>query len=92
VGVAVDEVPAAAKEALTPTDLETLAWRRYYRLANRAFRRCHMGLGAVVAYAAIRRVELANLITLSEGIRQGQPADALRRRLIPAARREPKGV
>ena len=85
VGVAVDEVPAAAKEALTPADLETLAWRRYYRLANRAFRRSHMGLGAVIAYAAIRRIELANLITLSEGIRLGQPADAIRRRLIPAA-------
>jgi len=91
-GAALDEVPAVAKETLTPADLEPLAWGRYYRLANRAFRRCHMGLGAVVAYAAIRRVELANLITLSEGIRQGQPADALRRRLIPAARREPKGV
>ncbi|HET6442619.1 MAG TPA: V-type ATPase subunit [Phycisphaerae bacterium] len=85
VGVAVDEVPAVAKEALTAADLEPLAWSRYYRLANRAFRRSHMGLGAVVAYAAIRRVELANLITLSEGIRLGQPADAIRRRLIPAA-------
>ncbi|HUX16983.1 MAG TPA: V-type ATPase subunit [Phycisphaerae bacterium] len=85
VGVAVDEVPAVAKEALTAADLEPLAWSRYYRLANRAFRRSHMGLGAVVAYAAIRRVELANLITLSEGIRLGRPADAIRRRLIPAA-------
>jgi vacuolar-type H+-ATPase subunit C/Vma6 len=92
VGVAVDEVPAVAKEALTAADLEPLAWSRYYRLANRAFRRCHMGLGAVVAYAAIRRVELANLITLSEGIRLGQPADAIRRRLIPAAQREPTRV
>ena len=84
-GAALDEVPAVAKETLTPADLEPLAWGRYYRLANRAFRRCHMGLGAVVAYAAIRRVELANLITLSEGIRLGQSADAIRRRLIPAA-------
>ena len=90
-GAALDEVPkrnvpsGGASEALTPADLEPLAWGRYYRLANRAFRRCHMGLGAVVAYAAIRRVELANLITLSEGIRLGRPADAIRRRLIPAA-------
>jgi vacuolar-type H+-ATPase subunit C/Vma6 len=92
-GAALDEVPPkGANEALTAADLEPLAWGRYYRLANRAFRRCHMGLGAVVAYAAIRRVELANLITLSEGIRLGQPADAIRRRLIPAAQREPKGV
>jgi len=92
VGAALDEHPVVAGETLTPADLEPLAWGRFYRLANRAFRRSHMGLGAVVAYAAIRRVELANLITLSEGIRMGQPADALRRRLIPAAQREPKGV
>jgi len=91
-GVAVDELPAGAKEAWTPADLEPLAWARYYRLANRAFRRSHMGLGAVVAYTAIRRVELANLITLSEGIRLSRPPDVLRRCLIPAARREPKGV
>jgi hypothetical protein len=36
-----------------------------------------------VAYAALRRVELANLIRLSEGIRAGLPADVIRRRLIP---------
>jgi len=44
-----------------------------------------MGLGAVVAYAAIRRIELANLITLSEGIRTRVTPDALRQRLIPRA-------
>jgi len=91
-GAALDEVPKVADEALTPADLEPLAWARYYRLANRAFRRSHMGLAAVVAYTAIRRVELANLITLSEGIRLSRPPDVLRRCLIPAARREPKGV
>jgi vacuolar-type H+-ATPase subunit C/Vma6 len=63
--------------------LESLAWNRYHRLARRAFRRNHMGLGAVVAFAAIRRIEVANLITLSEGIRTHMPSDAIRRRLIP---------
>ncbi len=63
--------------------LESLAWNRYYRLARQAFRRNHMGLGAVVAFAAIRRIEVANLITLSEGIRTHMPADAIRKRLIP---------
>ena len=63
--------------------LESLAWNRYHRLARRAFRRNHMRLGAVVAFAAIRRIEVANLITLSEGIRTHMPTDAIRKRLIP---------
>jgi vacuolar-type H+-ATPase subunit C/Vma6 len=42
-----------------------------------------MGLGAVVAYASIRRVEVANLISLSEGVRAGVAPEVVRRRLIP---------
>ena len=80
--------PAArTEEDGTPTldvsVLEAMGWNRYLLLANRAFRRDHMGLGAVVAYAAIRRVELGNLITLSEGIRTGTAPDVLRARLTP---------
>lgn len=82
VGLAIDASPARA-EALDAAALEAAAWDRFHRLANRAFRRSHMGLGAVVAYAAIRRVELANLITLTEGIRAALAPDVLRRRLIP---------
>jgi vacuolar-type H+-ATPase subunit C/Vma6 len=62
---------------------ESLAWERYHRLANRAFRQSHMGLAAVIAYTALRRVEAANLITLSEGIRAGMPATQVRARMIP---------
>ena len=82
VGLAIDAPPSGA-EALDAAALEAMAWDRFYRLANRAFRRSHMGLGAVVAYTAIRRVELANLITLTEGIRTAMASEALRRRLIP---------
>jgi vacuolar-type H+-ATPase subunit C/Vma6 len=42
-----------------------------------------MGLGAVIGYAGLRRVETANLITLSEGIRTGMTAEAMRARMIP---------
>ena len=87
-GAAIDGPPEGAEPDAAA--LETLAWNRYYRLANRTFRRSHMGLGAVVAYAAIRRIELANLITLTEGVRARVPPDALRQRLIP--RVEPSGV
>jgi vacuolar-type H+-ATPase subunit C/Vma6 len=61
---------------------EHLAWKRYLRLANLAFRRSHMGFGAVAGYAAIRRVEVANLITISEGIRKGMAAETIQARLI----------
>jgi len=65
--------------------LEGLAWNRFVRLANLAFRRSHMGLGAIVGYAGLRRVEVANLITISEGIRGGMAAETIRGRLIPRA-------
>ena len=67
----------------SPAVLEALAWNRYLQLAHRAFRRSHMGLGAVVAFAAIRRIELANLITLSEGIRTNIEPDVIRSHLVP---------
>jgi vacuolar-type H+-ATPase subunit C/Vma6 len=63
--------------------LEGLAWSRFHHLANVAFRQSHMGLGAIMGYEGLRRVEVANLITISEGIRSGVPAETIRRRLIP---------
>jgi vacuolar-type H+-ATPase subunit C/Vma6 len=75
-----DELPATAMDAAT---LEALGWRRFLRLANATFRRSHIGLAAVVGYLEIRRVETANLITLSEGIRTGVEAEKIRARLIP---------
>jgi len=81
VGLVIDTRPDGADPDASA--LEALAWNRFYRLANRTFRRSHMGLGAVVAYAAIRRMELANLITLTEGVRAHLPAETIRRRLIP---------
>lgn len=63
--------------------LEGLAWTRFFRLANLAFRQSHMGLGAIMGYAGLRRVEVANLITISEGIKSGMAAETIRGRLIP---------
>lgn len=62
--------------------LERLAWIRFSRLANLAFRKSHMGLAAVFGYASLRRMEVANLITLSEGVRKGTPTDVIRSRMI----------
>ncbi len=83
VGIVLDEPPATSGGGVDAAHLEALAWNRYWRLANRTFRRSHMGLGAVVAYAAIRRIELANLIRLTEGIRAGLAPQAIRRRMVP---------
>jgi V/A-type H+-transporting ATPase subunit C len=88
VGRAIDALPtecgsAEASATVDPSVLETLAWKRFLRLSNRAFRCSHMGLGAVVGYVGIRRVEVANLITVSEGVAMGAKADALRARLLP---------
>ena len=90
VGRAIDALPSehgssAGPAAVDASLLEALAWRRYLRLSNRAFRRSHLGLGAVIGYVGIRRAEVANLITLSEGIRVGEAAEAIRARLIPRA-------
>jgi vacuolar-type H+-ATPase subunit C/Vma6 len=74
------------KDESTASDtsaLEGLAWNRFFRLANLAFRRSHMGLGTITGYAGLRRMEVANLITISEGIRSGAVADTIRGRLIP---------
>jgi len=66
-----------------PGALEALAWGRYARLATRAFRGSHMGFGAVAGYLALRRLEIANLITVSEGLRLGVAPEELFRRMLP---------
>lgn len=63
--------------------LEALAWRRYARTAARIFRSSHMGFGAVAAYLALRRVEAANLTTVSEGLRLGLAPEGILGRLVP---------
>ena len=59
-----------------------MAWNRYLRLANALFRQSRMSIGVAVGFAAIRRIELANLITLCEGMRMGMEPFRLRQRLI----------
>ncbi len=88
-GRALDTLPVVsggsgkAADAMVPAEFEALAWSRFLRLANRAFRRSHTGFAAVVAFVEMRRVEVANLITLSEGIRARFPAERVRAQLVP---------
>lgn len=88
VGIIMDESsvssrPGGASAMPDISTLEALAWKRYLRLANRAFRRSHLGVGAVAGYFGVRRVEVANLITLSESIRLGVKEQEIRARMIP---------
>jgi vacuolar-type H+-ATPase subunit C/Vma6 len=90
VGRALDELPlergpGEAGSALDAATVEKLAWKRFVRLANRAFRGGHVGLGAIAGYIGLRRAEAANLITLSEGLRLSLAAETLRARMIPRA-------
>jgi vacuolar-type H+-ATPase subunit C/Vma6 len=87
-GRVLDELPrdrGAPQAASTPrsSDIEALAWNRFRRLANRAFRQGPVGVGAVFGYTGLRRLEAANLITVSEGLRLGLEPVPLRARLIP---------
>jgi vacuolar-type H+-ATPase subunit C/Vma6 len=93
IGIVLDEIPVgpgSKGNTFDPAILEALAWKRYARLANMAFRRGHLGLGAVIGYAGLRRIEVANLITLSEGIPMRLTDAELGERLIP--RNNPEAI
>ncbi len=72
VTVRVSELPAEAAAA-----------NRLYLLANRAMRRSPIELGTVVGYVVLRQIEIANLATISEGLRLGLSAEMIRARLTP---------
>ena len=63
--------------------LESLSRGRYRKAAVRALRNDHFGYGAVAAYLALRRLETADLITLTEGLRLGAGAAELEGKLLP---------
>jgi len=82
------ELTALAGAAVEPgrpepaaSGAEALAWRRYAQLALRAFRGSHIGFGAAAAYLALRRVEVSDLTTISEGLRLKLEAGEILRRL-----------
>jgi vacuolar-type H+-ATPase subunit C/Vma6 len=85
----VDQIPAMANDALKfAARLERLCGARTLKLAQRIFRRSDMGPGLLVGYLALRRIEVANLITVAEGLRLGVPAEALRARLLADSAKE----
>lgn len=86
VGRAIDALPPAGADGGGGADiaqLDALSWNRFLRLARRAFRQGHMSLGCIAGYVGIRRVEIANLITVSEAIRIGVRGEPVRARMLP---------
>ena len=92
VGLALDAVPTTPEgepaAASFATALEAAARRRLMRLAHRACRSGFTGLGVIVGYTVLRRIEVADLTTISEGIRLAVPGEALRARLTSGQRLE----
>jgi len=72
----------AGQEPQSVADLERALWQRQLQLANRQFYRSVSDFGAVAAFYTIKRVELANLIRVVEGVRYGLEPDAIRQGLI----------
>lgn len=80
-------LPAAAREGVAElADLEFALLLRMYRLANRYYYGDMLDVGVIVAYAYIKRVELANLTRLTESVRYGFPREEIVRRLLFAGR------
>jgi vacuolar-type H+-ATPase subunit C/Vma6 len=67
-------------------NLERRLWRLYYGTANRLYFRTFFSIGCPYAFAAVKRMELANLITVVEAIRYGMTIEqTLGRFLVPEA-------
>lgn len=79
VGLVLDALPAS----VNASTLEALAWARYLKIAKRIFRQNLTGFGLIAGYIAFRRIEVANLITLSEGIRAQLGDEPIRLHMIP---------
>ena len=79
---------SGANDAGHRAQIERFAWRHYGLLARRAWRRSHVGVGALAGYAVLRRLEMATWIAVSEGIRWGLDPGALGARMFSGPFRE----
>jgi len=75
--------PKAAAALKTIPELERATWSKIHRLAVTQFRESVADLGALVAFCYLKRVELANLVSLVEGIRLDLNRDENRANLLP---------
>jgi len=79
-------VPPGRSWSPSPTDLEEALRVQQYRLAVRAFAESMLDIAAVVAYYYIKRVELTNLVRVTEGIRHALPREQITAQLVATHR------
>lgn len=72
-------------------ELENLLWSNFYRKANHEFYFSFLNMGSILAFLYIKRIELANLMRVSEGIRYRLPAVQIQKELIPVPLSGPRG-
>jgi len=73
----------AARDVADIPGLEFAMWSRIFRSARELFRTSLFDLGAIVAYYYLKRLELANLISVVEGVRLGMAKAEIRENLLP---------
>jgi len=81
---ALDRLPSGApadSDGEYASQVEPLCWQRAQRLAARHFRASHLGVATVVAYSALRRIELNHLRAVTEALARGGDAHVLETRL-----------
>jgi len=61
---------------------ETAMWAHLFRVAHRRYYTSVLDFGAVAAFGYLKRLELRNLIRISEHIRYGTPPETIRQDLI----------
>ena len=70
------------EEPQTADDVEAAMWRNMYHTAHRRYYTSVLDFGAVAAFYYIKRIELRNLITISEHLRYGESGAAVCDKLI----------
>ncbi len=80
------------RRPLSGDDVELAMWSTLHKTANRQYYTSVLDFGAIAAFYYIKRVELANLITISECHRNGQRRDPARQKLMTLPTAEPAGA
>ena len=93
IDVAAAAVPNSITGHADPTSgeqVELAMWQNMYRVANRIYY-TSADMSAIVAFNFLKRVELANVIRISECIRYGEHGDSIKQKLMTVAN-EPAGA
>jgi len=77
---------------LSANEVESAMWNTLYHVANRLYYTAVLDFGAVAAFHYVKRIELANLVRISECVRYGESGDTVRHKLMQLPATELVGV